>query len=209
VPAKENIFFQALDEDLMLLQHMPTFINIMPGEKRACIGCHELRRKAPSMRERPLALNYPAQPLAPQPGDAGPRMIDYAADVQPILDKQCVSCHSGGRPEGRLNLTGLPTATWNCSYENILGRGLVATRDCSFGRSGYRPSPPLTFGSYISRLAEKIRTPPCKAELTPAEFVRITTWIDANSPYYGTYRGKRNIQDKDHPDFRALPLVMK
>ena len=38
---------------------------------------------------------------------------------------------------------------------------------------------------------------------------KIYTWIDANVPYYGTYRGKRNLQDKDHPDFRALPLAGK
>ena len=36
-----------------------------------------------------------------------------------------------------------------------------------------------------------------------------TVEYDVAVPYYGTYRGKRNLQDKDHPDFRALPLVGK
>ena len=207
VPARENIFFQALDENFMQLQHMPTFINMMPGEKRSCIGCHEHRKKAPNIRDRLLALNHPAQPLAPQPGETGPRMVHYATDVQAVLDKHCVGCHSGTNPKGRLDLTGVPTETWNRSYENILGKGLVSSRHCGFGRSGFRPAPPLSFGSHPSKLAARIRQAPCKAKITREEFVRIVTWIDANTPYYGTYRGKRDLKDKDAPDFRLPPLA--
>jgi hypothetical protein len=209
VPARENIFFQALDENYMLLQHMPTFINVMPNENRSCIGCHEHRSKAPGIaRGRPLATKHSIQALASQPGETGPRMVHYASDVQPVLDKHCVGCHSRSKPKAGLDLTGEPTATWNRSYENILGRGLVSSRQCGFGRSGFRPSPPLTFGSNLSKLAAKIRSKPCKGKITQGEFVRITTWIDANTPYYGTYRGKRGLQDKDHPDFRLPPLVI-
>ena len=209
VPAGENIFFQALDENFMVLQHMPTFINMMPGENRSCIGCHELRKKAPSMGVRPLAIKQPAQAIVPQPGETGPRMVHYAADVQPVLDKHCVGCHSGSNPKGRLDLTGVPTATWNRSYENIMGKGLVSYRDCRYGRAGFRPLPPLSYGSHLSKLVERIRKAPCKAKITQGEFVRIVTWIDANTPYYGTYRGKRDLKDKDDPDFRLSPLVVK
>jgi len=209
VPAGENILFQALDENFMLVQHMPTFINVMPGENRSCIGCHEHRNKAPGMaRGRPQATNHPIQALAPQPGETGPRMVHYASDVQPVLDKHCVGCHSGPNAKARLDLTGVPTETWNRSYENILGRGLVSSRHCGFGRSGFRPAPPLTFGSHLSKLAAKIRKAPCKAKITREDFVRIVTWIDANTPYYGTYRGKRGLEDKDAPDFRLSPLVV-
>jgi len=209
-PAGENIFFQALDENFMVLQHMPTFINMMPGEHRSCIGCHELRKKAPSMASlRPQAMDYPARKLAPQPGDKGPRMVHYTSDVQPVLDKHCVVCHSGKDAKARLVLTGEPTDTWNRSYENIFGRGLISSRHCGFGRSGFRPEPPLTFGSHLSKLAVQIRKAPCKAKITQAEFVRIVTWIDANGPYYGTYRGKRGLKHKGSPDFRLPPLVVK
>ena len=34
VPADENLFFQAVDENFMSLQQMPTFINLRPGETR-------------------------------------------------------------------------------------------------------------------------------------------------------------------------------
>ena len=60
----------------------------------------------------------------------------------------------------------------------------------------------------MSRLAERIRTgDPCKADVSREEFIRIITWIDANAPYYGTYQGKRDLKDKDDPDFRPLPLA--
>ena len=59
-PAGENLFFQALDENYMQLQHMPTFINLQPGEKRSCVGCHETRRQAPSATQaRPMAMEHP------------------------------------------------------------------------------------------------------------------------------------------------------
>ena len=210
VPPDENIFFHALDENFMSLQQMPTFINLMPGENRSCIGCHERRRNAPSMAAgRAQAMDDPPQNLSPQPGETGPRMVHYAADVQPALDKHCVSCHSGSDPKGALDLTGVPTDRYNRSYENLVGKGLISYRDCRYGRAGFRAEPPLTFGSHLSTLVDRIRNAPCKAAITRGEFVKIVTWIDANAPYYGTYRGRRDLKDKDSPDFRLPPLAGK
>jgi hypothetical protein len=209
-PANRNLYFQALDENYMELQRMRTFLNLMPGENRSCIGCHEVRRKAPNLkRANPIALDHPIEALYPQPGDTGPRMVHYASDVQPVLDKQCIGCHSGSKPKGRLDLTGVPTEKYNRSYENFINRGLVSYADCRYGSAGFRAVPPLTHGSHRSKLPEQIRKDPCKTKLTREEFVRIVTWIDANVPYYGTYRGKRDIKHKDEPDFRLPPLLTK
>ncbi|MBT3200237.1 MAG: hypothetical protein HN350_09995 [Phycisphaerales bacterium] len=209
VPAKKNIFFQALDENFMALQHMPTFINIMPGEHRSCIGCHELRRKAPGLKTRPTAITRKPQTLAPQPGDKGVRMVHYATDIQPILNKRCIACHSGEKPKGRLDLTDVLTRKYNRSYENIIGKGLVNYRDGRYGQAGFLSVPPLTHGSHRSSLVGQIRKDPCKGKLTTAEFVRIVTWIDSNVPYYGTHKGKRDPKDKDAPDFRLTPVVAR
>ncbi len=209
-PANENILFQALDEDFMVLQHMATFINLNPGERRSCIGCHEHRRKAPGMsRGRPIAMEHPPQTLVPQPGDTGPRTVHYDSDVQAVLDKRCVGCHSGEKPKAHLDLAGVPTKQWSRSYENLIGRGLIDYRDGRYGRAGFEAVPPLTHGSHLSKLTARIRKGPCKADLTREEFIRIVTWIDANAPFYGTYRGKRDLQYKDAPDFRLPPLVQR
>jgi hypothetical protein len=210
VPARKNVFFQALDEDHMELQRMRTFINLMPGENKSCIGCHELRRKAPHFRRvGPQAMDHPVQALYPQPGDTGPRTIHYALDVQPILDKHCLGCHSGKEPKGELDLTGELTRLWNRSYENLMKKRLVSFLEGGFGSANVPAEPPLTFGSHRSRLVERIRQEPCKGDLTREEFIRIVTWIDANAPYYGTHRGKKNLKWRGDPDFRPLPLAAK
>ncbi len=209
VPAEENIFFHALDENYMALQQMPTLINLMPGESRSCIGCHELRKNAPNLAARPTAIKHAPQKLRPQPGETGPRMVHYASDVQPVLDKHCVGCHGDKSPKGNLVLTGELTGMWSRSYENIIGKGLISYADCRYGRAGFRPAAPLTRGSHRSSLVGQIRKDPCKGKLTQAEFIKIVTWIDANAPYYGTYRGKKELKYKDQPDFRLPPLVSK
>jgi len=206
-PSGENIFFQALDEDFMAIQQMPSFINLMPGENRSCAGCHELRKKAPDLRTRPTAITKKPQTLFPQPGDKGVRMVHYETDVQPVLDKHCVGCHSGKKPKGHLDLTGAPTPKWCRSYENLINKRLVSFADCRYGSSNFNAVGPLQRGSHLSKLTAHLRKAPCKGKITRAEFVRIVTWIDANVPYYGTYRGKRDLRDKDCPDFRLPPAA--
>jgi len=209
-PPGENLFFQALDENFMALQVMPTFINLMPGENRSCIGCHERRTRAPSLAPgQPLALDHPPQTLAPQPGDAGPRMVHYPTDVQDTLNEHCVKCHGSEDPKGRLDLTDVPTGKYNRAYENLIKRGLVSPAACRSGAANCRAAPPLTHGSHRSKLVEQIRRDPCQANLSREEFIKIITWVDANAPYYGTYRGKRDPKYKDDPDFRPPPLAAK
>jgi len=208
VPAHKNLFFQALDENYMELQRMRTFINLMPGERRSCIGCHEPRRNAPGLKPV-LAMRHPVQALSPQPGDTGPRMVHYELDVQPILDKHCVGCHGGEKPKGGLDLSGELTNLWNRSYENLIRQGMVSRLDDGRGSANVAAEPPLTFGSHQSKLVERIRQAPCKANLTREEFIRIVTWIDADVPYYGTHRGKKNLESRNDPDFRPVPLAGK
>jgi len=206
VPAEKNLFFQALDENYMELQRMRTFVNLMPGERRSCIGCHEVRRNAPKLsRARPQALDHPAQTLAPQPGDSGPRTVHYARDVQPIFDAYCAGCHGGAEPAAELDLADVLTEKFSQSYESLAKRQLVSYLEGGFGSANVPAELPLTFGSHRSPLVERLRTEPCKSDLTREEFIRIVTWIDANAPYYGTHEGKKNLRWKDEPDFRPLP----
>ena len=208
VPAEKNLFFQALDENYMELQRMRTFVNLMPGEGRSCIGCHEHRTSAPPLKgTQPMALRRPAEALRPQPGEAGPYTMHYARDIRPILDKHCIGCHGGEEPRGGLDLSGELTKLYDRSYESFIDKGLVSHLNDGYGAANVAPEKPLTFGSHRSRLVERIRKPPCKANLTREEFIRIVTWIDSNAPYYGTHRGKKNIKWKDDPEFRPMPAA--
>ncbi len=210
VPAEKNIYFQALDENYMELQRMRTFLNLMPGEKRSCIGCHERRQLAPSPASgRSLAFNHKVEALRPQPGDSKPRTVHYATDIRPLWDKHCVSCHGGEQPKADLDLTGVLTKLYDRSYENLIEKGLLAHLNDGYGSANVAPEPPMTFGSHQSRLVERIQEDPCKAKLTREEFIRIVTWVDSNAPYFGTHLGKKNLQWKNDPDFRPLPLAAR
>jgi len=207
VPADKNIFFQALDENFMAVQTMRTFVDLRPGEKRSCIGCHELRSIAPASKFN-TALEKPPVTPGPQPGEVAPRPIYYPTDVQPILDKHCVRCHSGAEPRAKLDLTGTMTTLFSRSYENLLDRRLLKVIGENHPKTGnVQKMHAYTLNSPVSKLIKQVQRG-CTGndvKLTQAEFVRLVTWVDSNAQYYGSYYGRRNIKYKGHPDFRPVP----
>jgi len=239
VPAKANIFFHALDENYMAVQKERTYVNYMPGETRACIGCHETPNTAAAAKRRPgavMALKRAASVPGPQPGEkSGRRPLHYPTDVQPVLDKHCVKCHSGKEPKGDLTLTGEMTRMFSVSYESLLkerrrGKGrrrfdlfpTVGENHPKIGNVHYEPA--RSYGSHNSILvamhskgkvklkdpakaaiAEKLAKVHEKVNLKPEELLKISNWVDTNAQYYGAYWGRRNLQYKDHPNFRPVP----
>jgi hypothetical protein len=221
VPADRNVFFQALDEDFMEIQKMRTFVNFQPGERRSCIGCHEHRIEAPQSRSV-LALAHPPVEPGPQPGEVAPRPIHYESDVQPVLDKHCVGCHAGEKPDGDLDLSGELTAHFNRSYENLIKGGFVNfIQEWTGPRLANPPEyftvggsmahaeavPPYTYGSHKSKLISLLGQGHEDVDLAREEFIRLVTWVDANVPYYGSYFGRRNVQYRNHPAFRPVPTL--
>jgi len=207
VPPDKNLFFQALDENFMEVQRMRTFIDLRPGEKRSCIGCHEMRKWAPAHRAMTAVRREAQEPFA-QPGETAPRAIYYPTDVQPILDKHCISCHNAEKNAGELDLSGELTTLFSRSYENILRKDLIKVWRENQPKTGDASViPPYTLGSHTSRLITMIREGHEKVELSREEFIKLVTWVDANGPYYGSYFGRRNLKYKDHPDFRPVPVV--
>ena len=209
-PANRNIFLQALDEHFMQIQTMRTFINLRQGERRSCIGCHEDRRQAPAtVAGRTLALQKPPVRLMAQPGDKTPaRPVHYTSDVQPVLDRNCVRCHSGKKPKAKLNLTGELTTFFSRSYEELLNRGCVkGINEWKAPPSDSAPLPPYARGASASKLIQMLRKGHNDVKLELADFVKLVTWVDLNLPYYGTYFGRRNLIFKDHPNFRPVPTL--
>jgi hypothetical protein len=210
VPAGRNLFFQALDENFMEVQRMRTFVNFTPGENRSCIGCHEHRHWAPQSRPA-IALENGAMRLEAEPGAVAPRPLDYVTDIQPILDRHCVKCHSGDQPDTRLDLRGELTTLFNRSYENILQAGLVdAIQEWNGAAEAMQHavvSPPYSHGSHRSRLIALLQTDHYETNLNHEEWIKLVTWIDCGAPYYGSYFGRRHIRYRGQPDFRPTPTV--
>ncbi|MBW8016388.1 MAG: hypothetical protein FVQ82_09390 [Planctomycetes bacterium] len=240
VPADRNIFFQALDENHMEVQRERTFVNYRPGETRTCIGCHETPKDAPLGRRRVMeAIKHAPSKPGPQPGEkTGKRVLDFAYDVQPVLDKHCIKCHSGEKPKAGLNLSGEMTRLFSRSYESLIperrgGKGrrsfdlvgpTIGENHPKTGNVHYLPAKSL--GSHASVLvsmlnpgkvklkdpkmaaiAEKLAKKHKKVKMSKEEMIRLTTWVDANGQYYGTYYGRKNIKYKDHPNFRPHQTV--
>jgi hypothetical protein len=214
VPAKRNLFFQALDKDFMEIQRMRTFVDFQPGERRSCIGCHENRSLVP-VNHRPLALDYPPDRLQAQPGEVAPRPLHYPSDVQPVLDRRCVSCHNEKRHDGNLDLSGAMTELFCHSYESMIHKDLVGYIQEFAGPKpegadamGYAAAvPPYTYGSHKSKLISVIRGNHYDARLTREEFIKLVTWVDSNAQYYGSYFGPRNIAYRNQPGFRSPPTL--
>ena len=85
--------------------------------------------------------------------------------------------------------------------------------------------PPKTLGSHSSVLAamlsdgkivlaepdkqkrvEKWKANHPDIRLTPEERIRVTTWIDTNCQYYGSWYGRRNLKYEGRRDFRPTPV---
>jgi hypothetical protein len=209
VPADRNIFFQALDENYMEVQRERTFVNYRPGELRSCVGCHENSQDISGASGRPKAARRSPSVPGPQPGEAsGHRAIHYPTDVQPVLDAHCISCHSGEHPKGDLYLTGELTERFSRSYEELLKRDVFPMIRENYPKAGNNHYlPPYTLGSHASKLVKRITDPAssCYVKMPQEDRIRLTTWIDSNGQYYGTYFGKKNLQYKDDPEFRVVP----
>jgi hypothetical protein len=183
-PANAALYFSALDENYEEIQRMRAITTLAPGETVTCIGCHEHRTTSPPNRW-PLALAHGPVPITP-PLD-GPHGVDFAYDVQPVLNRNCVKCHSGGKPAGNLDLSPDPTNLFNVAYENLTNRGYVSFVDVR--RADSLPlRAPMYYGSFASKMIQVLKaTHQERVRLSKEDWRRLYTWIDCNAPYYGTY----------------------
>jgi hypothetical protein len=208
VQADKNIFFQVLDEDYLEIQRERTFVNFRPGEVRSCVGCHERASELPKSQAAtlPLALMRAPDSPGPQPGEAsGARPLAYEVDVQPVWDRHCLQCHSGAEPDGGLDLSGERTALFNRSYENIIQRKLIPVIGENHPKAGNNHYlPPYSLGTHASKLLPYLGEQHYGVRLTDGERIRVTTWIDSNGQYYGSYYGRKHLKYIQHGNFRPI-----
>ncbi len=105
-PAGKALYFQLLNEHYRALHTMRSFTGVMPGERRGCIGCHEMQNVTPPGKSS-LALKRTPTKLSPPPW--GTESIGYHRFVQPVLDRYCGKCHAGdGKARKDFDLTVRP-----------------------------------------------------------------------------------------------------
>lgn len=215
-PAGKPMLFQALDEDGFAYQTMRSVTYVHPGERLACVGCHEPKTAAPVPKRAELAaLGRP--PSRIDPGAWGGRPFSYVEVVQPVLDKHCVGCHGGKRIEAGIALTGEPVGAFNRSYVTLMqddrgfwGTGTNPENAARFliprfgARNQIQVTPPGgMYGARGSRLIRLLREGHEGVRLSDDELRRLALWIDLNAIFYGVY----------HPDgqdrqLRGQPVPM-
>jgi hypothetical protein len=182
MPALRSFFFVALDKNDLSVKRMQSFLTVQPGETTSCVGCHEDRVEAPPLSGRNLAaLRRPPSKIAPI--DDVPDVYDFPRDIQPILDRHCVGCHSYDRREGGVVLTGDRGPMYSHSYFNLTVRNQLGD-----GRnkpeSNYAPR---LIGSSASAFLKKLEPAHHGVQTTPHERRIARLWIETGAPYPGTY----------------------
>ncbi len=221
-PAGMALHFQLLDEHYRALQTMRSFVNVMPGESRGCLGCHELHSKAPGVSNRSLALTRAPSAITPPPWE--PDTVSYPRYVRPVLDRYCAKCHEGdGKGREVFDMTERPSSpiftepyltmigrpSWGAPYappENpppgwgIAGQLMVEAYSTTDPEAYVTPKP-MTALSYKSRLIEIASSGDHHGVIVdPVSLRRLIAWVDAMCPY----RGEEEVREIPDPDFQGV-----
>ncbi len=203
-PSDQALQFQLLDEHGMAVLTMRSLVYLQPGEKAACVGCHEPRNSAPPPAANP---RLQIQQITPP---AGPRYaggFSYMRSVQPVLDRHCISCHGLEKTAGGLDLTGefsrpdpaqprkKQRTEFSSSYLALLGKpGLVALAQRNVQTAFSKPK---DYYAAAGRLAPLLlaghpgKDGQPRVQLDRASFQRIADWLDLNAQFYGDYSHNR------------------
>ena len=201
---------------------MRSFTGVMPGERRGCVGCHEMHSVTPPPKTG-LALSRPAPPLTPPPW--GTASISFERTVQPVLDRYCGDCHQGqGEARDEFDLTLRPgrgifkepylTLVGDANFsrnvtepgvEGVAGAMKAENFDQSDPKS-YRTFRPMRHLSYTSRLVELASSGEhYDVKVDPESLRRLIGWVDANCPYRGEEQ-IRAIPDPEFAGIESLPI---
>jgi len=221
VPSGIPLHFQLLDENGLALQTMRSFVNVMPGEQRGCLGCHESHSRAPLGDPGQMLYRTP-HAIAPPPW--GVDTISYPRYVRPVLTKYCAKCHEGdgeavkaldltprpgflGFDEPYAILTGRPS--WGAPYvmpeKPVPGFGfadmLMVEGYHQRDPDAYRTPAPMTRLSYRSRLIQLCSGGKhYNVKVDPESLQRLIVWVDAMCPY----RGEEEVRSEDDPIFQGV-----
>ncbi len=182
-PAGKVLYFVALDENLNEIQRMRSVVQLQPGERRSCIGCHDDRKSAPPTTPA-LALRKAPRTIDAASWEGHP--FSYPAIVQPVWDAKCVRCHN--QDDKKMNLTGtIDEQRVPASYRTLISGGWVNHFSMQWGERHWRAEP-MSFGTLKSKLWQVLNAKHHDVQLTPDEQARVKCWIDLNCPLWPDYQ---------------------
>ena len=215
-PAGKALHFQLLDEHYRAVQTMRSFTGVMPGERRGCVGCHELHSSTP-LNKTCTAIRRPAAALTRPPW--GVRSVSYERMVQPVLDRHCGKCHQGdGKGRHKLDLTLRPgfrffkepyvTLVGDANYSRLKPRGrkgvagaIMAENFAQSDPKSYATFRPMRHLSYTSKLIHiAMSREHNSVKVGGADLRALIAWVDASCPY----RGDEEVREVPDPTFMGI-----
>jgi hypothetical protein len=103
-----------------------------------------------------------------------------------VLDKLCITCHSGQKPANGITLTGAPQGKYTSSYNELAKRVSFS----AWGRPDGNGEPltrPDFFGARGSPLMKMLLGGHKNVAFSLGDIERLVTWMDANALFYGTF----------------------
>ena len=140
-----------------------------------------------------------------------PREFNYLAEVQPVFNKHCLSCHDFGQKAAHVAiLAGDRDLVFNVSYNELWRKKLIQV----VGAGPPETQPAYSWGAHASKLGQTLLKN-WKQKLTREEFARVVTWMDLNAPYYPSFAsaypdnlaGRSPLDDRQLARLEALTGV--
>ncbi len=185
VPAGIGVSLTAIDKQGNCVKRMMSSTNFAPGTQTSCVGCHENRTEAPD-RKMKLPIAYKKGVSKIQPIEGLKNTIDFWRDVQPLLDKYCVKCHSPENPNGSgvILSRGLGINTISARLA-LQCAGLISSDNNGIGSAA-----PYSFGSGNSKIARFAEGKHNNSKFEPRDLEVLRRWLDIGSPHISTYAAK-------------------
>ncbi len=197
VPANTPISVQPLDEEGRALQVMRSWFTAMPGEVMSCVGCHQPQNAAPAAKTSIL----PGKADSIKPWRGPPRGFDFELEVQPVLDKFCVGCHSGkqpGRPDfarksekEKLRINTEYHRKTQSSIRTIFTPSFIALHPYvrrPHAESNYSTQAAGEYYADTSALVQLLKKGHHNVKLDEESWDRLYTWIDLGAPDHGSWK---------------------
>lgn len=219
VEARTPLYFMLLDEKGRMVQTMRSWTMVQPGENASCVGCHESKNSVPIATARPTqAMTQGPRPLDPA---LGPRRgFSFLKEIQPVLDKHCITCHDGSKAE-------LPDLTsrrvtdprakrhWTASYIALTHAKPDDKPDGKKPASRWRGNPDHKLLNWVSAASVPTLLPPYSAgsnkselfskmldknhceTISKQEIDLLALWVDLGVPFCGDYTEAADWNEKD------------
>ncbi len=194
IPANTPVFVQPLDSEGKALQVMRSWFTGMPGETVSCIGCHESRNSIPVPKPSMASRKKP-QVIKEWYGKE--RGFSYRHEVQPVLDKYCVSCHDGSKPDRPYLKGDKMIPDYSSQISGSAGRnnggGSFTQSYANLHRFVRRPGiesdinmlVPMDVHADQTELMQIITKGHHNVVLDKVAIEKLSCWIDYNAPFHG------------------------